>query len=111
MPNTPTTTAGYVVLTGIVAAEDGGFNAHCPQLGLATCGDTVEEVLDGLSDAIQVYLDDWDDPDDLARMLRANGVSIKTTPPPAAAVSASVPAGKTLRVYVQKLPVPVPAAV
>lgn len=103
MTTTPTA-AGYVVLTGIVAAEDGGFNAYCPQLGVATCGDTVEEVLDGLADAIQVYLDDWDDPDDLARMLRENGVPIKTAPPPTASVPVSIPPGKTVRVYIQSVP-------
>ena len=104
MTTTPTATAGYVVLTGIVAAEDGGFNAYCPQLGVATCGDTVEEVLDGLSDAIRVYLDDWDDPDDLARMLRGNGVSVKTASPPADSVKVSIPPGKTVRVYIQAVP-------
>lgn len=104
MSITPTAAAGYVVLTGIVAAEDGGFNAYCPELGVATCGDTVEEVLDGLSDAIRVYLDDWDDPDDLERMLRENGVSVKTAPPPAATVPVFIPPGKTVRVYIQSVP-------
>ena len=109
MTSTPTAAGGYVVLTGIVAAEEGGFNAYCPELGLATCGDTVEEVLDGLADAIRVYLDDWDDPDDLERMLRENGVSVKIAPPPADSVNVSIPPGKTVRVYIQSVPAAVPA--
>ena len=100
---------GYVVLTGYTEPEDDGFNAYCPELGVATCGDTIEEVLDGLAEAIEVYLEDWDDPDDLARMLRENGVEIETGPRPNDSVKASLPVGKIVRVYVQ--PVPVPAAV
>ena len=96
------------MLTGIVEAEDGGFNAYCPELGVATCGDTVEEVLDGLSDAIRVYLEDWDAPDELERMLRESGVSVKTAPPPAASVNVSIPPGKTVRVYIQSIPAAVP---
>ena len=51
------TAGGYVVLTGYAEAEEDGFNAYCPELGVATCGDTVEEVLDGLADALAVYLE------------------------------------------------------
>ena len=108
MTSKPQAAGGYVVLTGIAEAETDGFNAHCPELGITTCGDTVAEVLDGLSDAIQVYLADWDDPADLERMLRQNGVAIKTTPPPPNSVTASIPPGKTVRVYIQSIPAAVP---
>ena len=111
MTSVPETAGGYVVLTGYTEAEDDGFNAYCPELGVATCGDTVEEVLDGLQDALAVYLEDWDDPDDLARMLRENGVEIKTGLPPRDLVKAAVPIGKTVRVYVQPVPVPAVAPV
>lgn len=104
----PQAAGGYVVLTGIAEAETGGFNAHCPELGIATCGDTVAEVLDGLADAIQVYLADWDDPTDLERMLQQKGVAVKTTPPPADSVTVSIPPGKTVRVYIQPVPAAVP---
>ena len=50
------TAGGYVVLTGYTEPEDDGFNAYCPELGVATCGDTVEEVLDSLQDALEVYI-------------------------------------------------------
>ena len=102
------TDSGYVVLTGYTEPEDDGFNAYCPELGVATCGDTIEEVLDGLAEAIEVYLEDWDDSDDLARMLRENGVAIETGPRPNDSVKASVPVGKTVRVYGQTIPVPAP---
>ena len=55
------TAGGYVVLTGYTEAEDDGFNAYCPELGVATCGDTVAEVLDGLQDALEVYIADGAD--------------------------------------------------
>ena len=100
---------GYVVLTGTGQWDEVAYWSRCPELGVASCGDTIEEVLDGLAEAIEVYLEDWDDPDDLARMLRENGVAIATGPLPRDSVKASVPVGKIVRVYT--LPVPAPVAV
>lgn len=80
MTSTPQTAGGYVVLTGVVEAEDDGFNAYCPELGVATCGDTVAEVLDGLADAIRVYIADWDDPADLEADVAAKGRRCQNNP-------------------------------
>ena len=102
-------TGGYVVLTGTIEPEDDGFNAYCPELGVATCGDTIEEVLDGLQDALEVYIEDGADLGILDRDFRKGGVEVKTGPLPTDSVTVSVPIGKTVRVYI--LPVPVPAAV
>ena len=100
---------GYVVLTGYTEAEDDGFNAYCPELGVATCGDTVAEVLDGLQDALEVYIADGADLGILARDFRKGGVEVKTGPLPTDSVTVSLPIGKTARVYI--LPVPLSAAV
>ena len=54
--NAQETAGGRVALTGYTEPEDDGFNAYCPELGVATCGDTIEEVLDGLQDALEVYI-------------------------------------------------------
>lgn len=48
---------GYIILTLVVDEEDGQFAAHCPELGTATCGDTIEEALANLQEAVTVHLD------------------------------------------------------
>ena len=96
---------GYVVLTGYAEGEEDGFNAYCPELGVATCGDTVEEVLDGLADALAVYLEGLAEIGELERVFAAKGIAVQSGPP-AADKAAWGTAG---RVYV--LPVPMPVAV
>ena len=108
MTSIPETAGGYVVLTGYAEAEDDGFNAYCPELGVATCGDTVAEVLDGLADALAVYLEGLAEIGELERVFAARGVTVRSGPP-AADKMAVAAAGIAGRVYV--LPMPVPAAV
>ena len=47
---------GYIILTLVADEEDGQFAAHCPELGTATCGDTIEEALANLQEAVTVHL-------------------------------------------------------
>ena len=46
-----------VILTGVAEKDGNQFTALCPELDVASCGDTVEEALDMLDDALQVYLE------------------------------------------------------
>ena len=102
---------GYVVLTGYTEPEDDGFNAYCPELGVATCGDTVEEALDNLGDAIGLQILELADIGRLEQDFQENGIAVKTGPLPAESVTTPVPVGKTLRVYVLPVPALVPAGV
>ena len=103
------TADGYVVLTGYTEPEDNGFNAYCPELGVATCGDTVEEVLDGLQDALEVYIAGLGEIGDLARVFAERGVAIQSGPTAADKATVSAPVGTAVRVYT--LPVSAPVAV
>ena len=100
---------GYVVLTGYTEPEDDGFNAYCPELGVATCGDTVEEVLDGLQDALEVYIEGLLEIGELERVFAERGVAIQSGPLPADKATVPAPLGTAVRVYT--LPVPAPVAV
>ena len=60
---------GYVVLTGTVEAEDGMYVSYCPELGVASCGDTVEEALDNLGDALTVHIGALEEIGELGRVL------------------------------------------
>ena len=101
---------GYIILTGHTEPETGGYNAYCPELGIATCADTADQALDNLGDAIAVYLDDWDAPADLHRMLQDSGLKIQTAPVSPDLVNIAIPSGQTVRTYIQPLPAPVSAA-
>ena len=105
------TDSGYVALTGTIEPEDDGFNAYCPELGVATCGDTVEEALDNLGDAIGLQILELADIGRLERDFREKGITVKAGPLPAESVVAPVPVGKTIRVYVLPVPALVPAGV
>jgi predicted RNase H-like HicB family nuclease len=49
---------GYVTLLEVVEQEDNQFVSSCSQLGVASCGDTIDEALDNLDEAITLYLND-----------------------------------------------------
>ena len=63
----PDSSQGYVVLTGTVEPEDGMFVSYCPGLGVASCGDTVEEALDNLGDALAVHISAMEETGELER--------------------------------------------
>ena len=63
----PDSSQGYVVLTGTVEPEDGMYVSYCPELGVASCGDTVEEALDNPGDALAVPLEALEEIGELER--------------------------------------------
>ena len=44
-------------LTAIIQPEDGGFVALCPELDIASQGDTVEEARDNLREALELFFE------------------------------------------------------
>ena len=95
---------GYVVLTGTVEPEDHQFVSYCPELDVSSCGDTIEEALDNLGEAIEVQISELGDLGYLERVFRKNEVEVKTPPMPADTVSVSVPPGRIVRAYLQTVP-------
>ena len=68
-------------LLGVVEKEDGQFVSSCPQLGVASCGDTLDEALDNLDEALELYLNDLEETGDLERVFQEMGVEVKVGPP------------------------------
>ena len=99
--------SGYVVLTGYVEPEGEMFVSHCPELGVASCGETAEKALDNLGEALAVHLEALDEIGELERVFRENQLKVVTAPPHTESVIVSVPVGKTIRAYAQAIP-PVP---
>ena len=104
MSSTPDSSQGYVVLTGFVEPEDHLFVSHCPELGVASCGETAEEALDNLGEAIAVHLEALEEIGELERVFRENQLKVITAPSPTESVSVSIPPGKTVRAYTQPVP-------
>lgn len=46
--------------TAVVVQEGKWFVAHCPQLGVASQGETLEDSLANLREAIELFLEDED---------------------------------------------------
>jgi predicted RNase H-like HicB family nuclease len=43
--------------TAVVWKEKKGFVSKCPELGVASCGDTFEEAVDNLKEAVELYIE------------------------------------------------------
>ncbi len=46
-----------VELTAVICEEEGGFVSLCPELGVASCGDSVEDAASMLQEAVELYLE------------------------------------------------------
>ena len=46
-------------LTAVVHKEDGGYVASCPEVGTASQGDTIEEAVENLREATELYLEEF----------------------------------------------------
>ncbi|MBO8129725.1 MAG: type II toxin-antitoxin system HicB family antitoxin [Peptococcaceae bacterium] len=44
-------------LTSLIWREENGYVSKCPELGVASAGDSVEEALANLKEAVELYLD------------------------------------------------------
>jgi len=73
---------GYVVFRFLVEKEDDEFISHCEQLGIVSCGSTIDEALSNLKDAVEVYLNTIEELGERRRVFREKGIRIqrKTKP-------------------------------
>lgn len=94
-----------VILTGVAEKDGNQFTALCPELDVASCGDTVEEALDMLEEALEVYLEDLADIGNLDRELKECGVTVREDIL-GEGEEVMVPAlpGQIYRAYVMKIP-------
>ena len=74
-------TKGYVLLTFIASEEEGGLVSTCPELGIASQGNTVEEAFDALKDATLVYLNTIELLGERERTFQERGIKIQPHKP------------------------------
>ena len=96
-----------IVVTGIAEREGNQFVSLCPELDVASCGDTAEEALDMLEDALQVFIGALIEVDTLSRVFKERGVEILDDFREAENVFVSIPPHKTVRAYPLRIPEPI----
>lgn len=67
---------GTVVLSLSIEEEDGQFVGTCTELGTATCGDTEEETLENLIEAILLHIEGLEEVGELTRVFEEKGIKI-----------------------------------
>ena len=83
---------GYITLIATIEREDRQFVSYCPQLGVSSCGDSVEEAYDNLKDAVAVYLSALEETGERARVLAEKRIKIQ--PRPGISLRRTIPKGK-----------------
>ena len=67
---------GHVVLTLLVHEEDDPYVSRCPELGTASCGDTIDEALHNIREATQLYLNSIEAAGERERIFRKREIQI-----------------------------------
>ncbi|MYD36366.1 MAG: type II toxin-antitoxin system HicB family antitoxin [Dehalococcoidia bacterium] len=75
-------TGAYLLLTGMVEREDNQYVSICPELGVASCGDTVEEAFAMLAEAVELHLKGLVEIGTLNEELRERNVRVEYEAPP-----------------------------
>ena len=96
---------GTVLLTGLIAEEDGQFASYCRELGTASCGDTVEEAFRNLWDAVEVNLNALEETGEILNVLRENNIRIEfDESPPMDEPMLRIPLGRIINTYRANVP-------
>ncbi|MGI8824826.1 MAG: type II toxin-antitoxin system HicB family antitoxin [Chloroflexota bacterium] len=68
---------GYILVTYRVhPGEDGQYGTECVELGIRSCGDSVGEAFDAITEATSLYLSALECHDERARVFRERGIAV-----------------------------------
>ncbi len=95
---------GHVIFTGVAEKEGDQFVSYCRELGTASCGDTIEEALQNLGDAIEVHINALVETGELQRVFREKNIRIDIQPPGFDEPFLRVPPGKIITTYPHQVP-------
>ena len=73
---------GYIDVTLSVEAEGDQYVSVCPELGTSSCGDTPQEALHNLQEAIVLYLNGLEEVGTRERVFRELGIVMLSSPRP-----------------------------
>ena len=64
-----------IILTVIIKQEDKGYSVTCPDLNVASQGETFEESISNIKEAIELYLESAEELDFIDEVLERLGIS------------------------------------
>ena len=68
---------GYIDLEFIVRKEGNQYSSWCPDLDIASCGDTPEEAVKNLSDALKLYIDTLEKEGELKTVFKERDIKVR----------------------------------
>ena len=66
----------YVAVGIVVTREGEQYSSWCPELDIASCGDTPEEAIANLNDALELYINTLKEEGELEPVLKERGIRI-----------------------------------
>ena len=69
----------YIVLTFKVWPEDDQFVSRCDELGTASCGDTVDEAIENLREAVLLYVETLEELGQRKRVFRERNIPVRSS--------------------------------
>ncbi len=97
-------TDGYVTLTLEVRKERKLFASRCPELGVASCGDTLDEAVENLRDATFEYLNSIERLGQRKRIFQERNLKITKSRPALVRREYDLPPGSFAGPMVTKIP-------
>lgn len=76
MAKSKTEKEGYIDLEMVITKEGNQYSSWCPVLDVASCGDTPDEAVKTLCDAISCYLEALKEDGELEKVLREKGIEV-----------------------------------
>lgn len=70
----------YICVTFSIVPEEGKYTAYCEELGTATCGDSIDEAIKNIREAILVDLNTMEHYGERARFFSKRGIRVYNRP-------------------------------
>lgn len=99
---------GHIVITLKAHREGEQYVSECVELGLASCGDTLDEAFQAIQNAVTVYLETLQDEGELERVLAERKITVVAGEPPDNGRAVQVTARPREYVSAETVRVPVP---
>jgi len=75
-------TVGYIAVEIVVTKEGNQYSSWCPELDIASCGNSPEEAVKNLGDALELYLDTLEQEGERKQIFKERGLRIVSVDEP-----------------------------
>jgi len=73
---------GYIAVEIVVTKEGNQYSSWCPELDIASCGNSPEEAVKNLSDALELYLNTLEQEGERKQIFKERGLRIVSVDEP-----------------------------